>query len=171
VTQELLAVPKPELLRLTLVGVIGSGECGDDAKKLAYDVGKGLAEAGCSVICGGLGGVMEAACHGAFDAGGLTIGVLPGDSARAANPFVRVPIVSGIGVARNTIIVRSSRVVVAVHGGPGTLSEIAFAMQFGVPVISLNSFDVSPDIIQVKTADEAVREAIALLDPRPASGD
>jgi uncharacterized protein (TIGR00725 family) len=148
---------------MDLVGIIGSGTCSDQVRQMAYDVGKGIAEAGYPVICGGLGGVMEGACQGAYDAGGLTIGVLPGDSVDAANAYVMVPIITGMGFARNAIIVKSSGVIVAIEGGPGTLSEIAFALQFNVPVICLNSFDVSPDLIQVRSAEEAVREALARM--------
>jgi hypothetical protein len=148
---------------MDLVGIVGSGTCSEKVRQMAYDVGKGIAEAGYPIICGGLGGVMEGACQGAYDAGGLTIGVIPGDSVDAANAYVMVPIITGMGVARNAIIVKSSGVLVAIEGGPGTLSEIAFALQLNVPVICLNSFDVSPDLIQVRNADEAVREAIARM--------
>jgi uncharacterized protein (TIGR00725 family) len=145
---------------MNLIGVIGSGTCSEQVRQEAYNVGKGIAEAGYPLICGGMGGIMEGACQGAYDAGGLTIGVIPGDSDDTANPYVMVPIVTGMGFARNAIIVKSARVIIAIEGGPGTLSEIAFALQFGVPVISLNSFDVSPDLVQVQTAEEALLEAL-----------
>ncbi|MDH3216068.1 MAG: TIGR00725 family protein [Candidatus Krumholzibacteria bacterium] len=148
---------------MNLIGVIGSGACSEQVRQVAYDIGKGIAQAGYPLICGGLGGVMEGACEGAFDAGGLTIGVIPGDSAEAANPYVMIPIVTAMGFARNAIIVKSASVLIAIEGGPGTLSEVAFALQFGVPVISLNSFDVSPDLIQVQTAQQALSEALARL--------
>ena len=146
---------------MNLIGVIGSNTCTDDVRETAYDVGKGIARAGYPLICGGLGGVMEAACQGAFEAGGLTIGVLPGATVGDANPYVMIPLVTGIGFARNVIIVQSASVVIAIQGGPGTLSEVAYALQFNVPVISLNSFDVSPDVIQVGDAKEALHEALA----------
>lgn len=145
---------------MNLIGVIGSGTCTEQVRSAAYAVGKGIAEAGYPLICGGLGGVMEGACQGAVDAGGLTIGVIPGDSAETANPYVMIPIVTGMGFARNALIVKSAAVLIAIEGGPGTLSEIAFALQFGVPVISLNSFDVSPDVIQVRTVEEALNQAL-----------
>ncbi|MFQ5510880.1 MAG: TIGR00725 family protein [Candidatus Krumholzibacteriia bacterium] len=144
---------------MNLIGVIGSSTCTEAVRQLAYDVGKGVANAGYPLICGGLGGVMEGACQGAFEAGGLTVGVLPGNSARDANPYVMIPVVTGIGFARNVIIVQSASVVIAIQGGPGTLSEVAYALQFNVPVISLNSFDVSPDLIQVGGVEEALHEA------------
>lgn len=148
---------------MNLIGVIGSGTCSDEVREAAYAVGKGIAEAGYPLVCGGMGGVMEGACQGAYDAGGLTIGVIPGDAGDTANPYVMIPIVTGMGFARNAIIVKSARVIIAIEGGPGTLSEIGFALQFGVPVISLNSFDVSPDLIQVQTAEDAVMQALDRL--------
>lgn len=146
-----------------LIGVIGSGECDDAVAKKAYEVGRGIAEAGYPLVCGGLGGVMEAACRGAVEADGVTIGVLPGGSVETANPYVKIPIVTGIGLARNVIIVQSARVLIAIHGGPGTLSEIAYALQYGVPVVSLGSHDVSPKVIQVKSAEDAVRQAVSRM--------
>jgi uncharacterized protein (TIGR00725 family) len=148
---------------MKLVGVIGSGSCDDTVRESAYVIGKGIAEAGHGLICGGLGGVMEGACRGAFEAGGLTIGVLPGEDASMANAYVTIPIVTGIGFARNAVIVKSASVLIAVEGGPGTLSEVAFALQFNVPVVSLNSFDVSPDIIQVHDPEAAVENALSLI--------
>jgi uncharacterized protein (TIGR00725 family) len=146
-----------------LVGVIGAGECDDEIRGLAYQVGRNIAKAGWGLICGGLGGVMEAACHGACDAGGLTIGILPGESPHSANPYVKVPIATGMGIARNAVIVRSSRAAIAVSGGHGTLSEIAFCLQLGVPVISLKSHAVSPEIVQVETPQEAVARAAGFI--------
>ena len=148
---------------MDLIGVIGSGNCDERVRQSAYEIGKGVAEAGYPLVCGGLGGVMEGACQGAYEAGGLTIGLLPGDSADTANPYVMIPIVTGIGFARNALIVKSARVLIAIEGGPGTLSEIAFALQFNVPVIGLNSFDVSPDIVQVDSVKAALGEAFSRL--------
>ncbi|UCG52456.1 MAG: TIGR00725 family protein [Candidatus Latescibacterota bacterium] len=147
-----------------IIGVIGAGECDERIREFAYRVGKGIGEAGFPIICGGLGGVMEAACHGAYDAGGLTIGVLPGDSHQSANRYVKIPIATGLGIARNVIIVKSSRVLVAVSGGPGTLSEIAFALQLGVPVVGLETHTPSPDIIVADDPEHAVREALRLVE-------
>lgn len=144
----------------TLIAVIGSGQCDETVTQLAYEVGREIAGAGYGLICGGLGGVMEGACRGAAEAGGLTVGILPGDSLQSANPYVRIPIATGLGIARNIIIVRSSRAAIAIHGGPGTLSEIAFCLQLGVSVISLNSFTVSPDIVQTASPREAVEQAV-----------
>ena len=146
-----------------LVGVIGAGECDDEIRELAYQVGYNIAKAGWGLVCGGLGGVMEGACHGASDAGGLTIGILPGDMPDTANPYVAVPIATGMGIARNAIIVRSARVAIAISGRFGTLSEIAYCLQLGVPVISLKSHAVSPEIIQVNSPEEAVEKASGII--------
>lgn len=149
-----------------VIGVIGAGTCNDDVAERARTVGKELAGRGYAIACGGLGGVMEAACRGACEAGGVTIGILPGNNTADANPYVSIPIATGMGIARNVIIVRSSRAVIAIDGGPGTLSEIAHCLQLGVPVVSLGSFDVSPDIHQVDTAEQAVELAIRLAASR-----
>lgn len=148
---------------MDLIGVIGSGTCSETVRRIAYEVGKGIAEAEYPLICGGLGGVMEGACQGAFDAGGLTIGILPGDDAQSANPYVMIPVTTGMGFARNAIIARSASVLIAIEGGPGTLSEIAFALQLGVPVVSLNSFDISPDLVQVSSPGGALEAALGML--------
>ena len=149
------------------IGVIGAGVCDDSTAAMAYEVGKGIAQAGYALVCGGLGGVMEAACRGACEADGLTIGILPGDTIAAANPYVKIPIATGLGIARNVIIVRSSRVLIAVSGGPGTLSEIAFALQLRVPVVSLRSFSMSEQVIQARDPEHALREALALVERPP----
>ena len=146
------------------IGVIGAGSCDEAASAMAYDIGKGIAEAGYTLVCGGLGGVMEAACQGAYEAGGLTVGILPGDTAEAANPYVKIPVVTGLGIARNVIIVRSSRVLIAVSGGPGTLSEIAFALQLQVPVVSLKSFSVSEQVVRATDPAHALQEALRLAE-------
>jgi uncharacterized protein (TIGR00725 family) len=147
---------------LKTIGVIGAGSCDEMTATMAYDVGKGIALAGYALVCGGLGGVMEAACRGAADAGGVTIGILPGDTIAGANPFVSIPIATGMGPARNVIIVRSSRALIAISGGSGTLSEIAFALQLGVPIVSLKSFILSEQLIQARDPKHALEEALKL---------
>jgi uncharacterized protein (TIGR00725 family) len=144
------------------IGVIGAGSCDDATARMAYEIGKGIAGAGYALVCGGLGGVMEAACRGASEGGGLTIGILPGDTIAGANPYVTLPIATGLGIARNVIIVRSSRVLIAISGGPGTLSEIAFALQLGVPVVSLKSFIFSEQLVQARDTQHALAEALKL---------
>ncbi len=153
-----------------LIGVIGSRDCDARTLEHARRIGELIAGEGYGVICGGLSGVMEAACRGAAEAGGLTVGVLPGDSPDTANPFVKFRIATGMGIARNVIIVRSSSAVIALAGGAGTLSEIAHCLQLGVPVVGLDTHDVSPDIVHVATPEEAVEKAVLLAtrreDPR-----
>jgi len=150
------------------IGVIGSGLCDAETSALAEEVGRLLAQAGATVVCGGLGGVMEAACRGAKKAGGCTIGILPGTDASQANRYVDVPIVTGLGEARNQIVVRTSQALVAVGGEYGTLSEIAFALKFGRPVIGLHTWQLAQAgvpvgaILEAETPEEAVQNALAL---------
>lgn len=149
-----------------IIAVIGSALCSVQQTIMAEAVGHALAEAGATLICGGGGGVMEAACRGAKKAGGLTIGILPGFHTGDANPFVDIPIVTGLGEARNVIIVRTAQAVIAVGGEFGTLSEIAFALKLGRPVIGLETWELSkagepcPAIIRAQTPEEAVRLAL-----------
>lgn len=152
--------------RAPIIAVVGSSFCSAHETKLAEEVGRALAEAGATLICGGGSGVMEAACRGAKRAGGLTIGILPGFHAGDANPFVDIPIVTGLGEARNVIIVRTAQAVIAVGGEFGTLSEIAFALKLGRPVIGLETWELAkagqpyPVIVRAHTAEEAVRLAL-----------
>lgn len=149
-----------------IVAVVGGGFCSSQEATAAEAVGRGLAEAGAVLICGGMGGVMAAACRGARSAGGLTIGVLPGFSPTDANPYVDIPVVTGMGEARNVIIVRTASAVIAVSGEFGTLSEIAFALKLGRPVVGLGTWELSKEgrpaqaIIKATTPDEAVRLAL-----------
>ena len=123
---------------------------------------------GAILVCGGLGGVMEAACKGAQSEGGVTIGILPGESRQAANPFVQIPIVTGIGYARNVAVVKSAQAVIAIGGNYGTLSEISHALQSGIPVIGLNTWSLSRNgrqdnsIILAQNPTEAVNKALNL---------
>lgn len=125
------------------VSVIGSSDCSEDEERLAEEVGRELARRGAVVICGGLQGVMRAACRGAVSEGGITIGILPGNSRHDANPYVRIPIVTGMGYARNAIVAKSGQAVIAVGGSWGTLSEIAYALQSGIPVVGLGTWSLS----------------------------
>ena len=146
------------------IGVIGNGACPDEIEKLAAEVGREIAQRGGIVICGGLGGVMEGAARGAKEKGGTTVGILPGENPLHANPFIDIPIVTGLGIARNIIVVRSSQVLIAVHGKYGTLSEIAFALQLRVPVVGLNTWEVSGDIIPASNPVDAVEKAFSLIE-------
>lgn len=150
------------------IAVIGGSQPAPEEARLAQEVGRGLAKRRAVLVCGGLGGVMEAACRGASAEGGLTIGILPGDNADTANPYVQIPIVTGIGYARNLSVVKSAQAVIAIGGSYGTLSEIAHAMQSSMPVIGLNTWSLArngqPDnsIILAKNPAEAVRLALRL---------
>ncbi|MFC1562707.1 TIGR00725 family protein [candidate division KSB1 bacterium] len=148
--------------RKKIIGLIGGGECTPEIEEAARNVGRGIAEKGGILICGGLGGVMEAGAKGAKEAGGTTIGVIPGMNPNDANKYIDIPIASGVGYARNIIIVNSSDSVIAVSGKFGTLSEIAFCLQFNVPVISLFSWKVHPSIIIVDKPEKAVELAFSL---------
>ena len=119
------------------IGVIGGREATADQAAVAERAGEGLAGLGLTLLCGGRGGVMEAACRGAERAGGLSIGLLPDEDWHSANPYVGVPLATGIGVARNALIARAAFALIAIGGGTGTLSEIAFGLQFGRPVFGL----------------------------------
>jgi uncharacterized protein (TIGR00725 family) len=125
------------------VAVVGAGE--DVAAELLADaeaVGAELARRGAVVVCGGLGGVMEAACRGARAQGGTTLGILPGSERATANPWVSVAVATGLGELRNGLVVRSADAVIAIGGGYGTLSEIALALKAGLPVVGLRSWEI-----------------------------
>ncbi len=125
------------------IGVIGGFPCTTEEARLAEAVGRELARKGALLVCGGQGGVMEAACKGSQAEGGITIGILPGDSRQNANPYVSIPVITGMGSARNIIVVKSAQAVIAVGGGYGTLSEISFALMNKIPVIGLNTWSLS----------------------------
>ena len=154
------------------IGVIGGGDVPPQVAGLAEEVGREIARRGAILVCGGLGGVMEAACRGASSEGGLTVGILPGDNRQAANPYVKIPIATGIGYARNAAVVKSSQAIIAVDGSYGTLSEIGFALQGGIPVIGLKTWAISIDdkadksIIPAENAADAVNKAMALIGDR-----
>src|SRR5436309_14290657 len=150
------------------VAVVGGGEADADALTMAEEVGRHLAERGAVVLCGGLGGVMEAACRGAKSAGGTTVGILPTDNRHHANEFVDVAIATGMGEARNALVVRAVDVVVAVDGEFGTLSEIALALRTGTPVVGIDTWELSmagqvvDPILRVHDPVAAVEAALAL---------
>jgi uncharacterized protein (TIGR00725 family) len=148
------------------VGVAGATTPSPEDEAVAEQVGRLLAERGAVVVCGGLGGVMEAACRGARGAGGRTVGILPGVDRSEANPFVDVAIPTGLGEARNALVVRASEALIAIGGEFGTLSEIALALKTGVPVIGIGTWTVSRDavaidpILRAGGAEEAVELAL-----------
>ncbi|QJA05468.1 TIGR00725 family protein [Thermosulfurimonas marina] len=146
------------------VAVIGTGIAGKEVYEAAYRVGRLLAERGAIVYTGGLGGVMEAASRGALEAGGLTVGILPGNKVEEANPYVEIPIVTDMGHARNVILIRSVEGVIAVSGGYGTLSEIALALKMWKPVFGLRTWPGIEGVTYVETPEEAVEKLFRLLE-------
>lgn len=146
----------------TVIGVIGVAEASDEEYNTAEQVGREIALRDAMLVCGGLGGVMEAACRGAKSEGGLTIGIIPGFSKSDANPYVDIPIITGMSHARNIIVVSSSDAIIAIGGSYGTLSEIAFALKLKIPLIGINTWEVSPDIKKAATPKEAVDLALRL---------
>ena len=149
-----------------MIGVIGAAEANAQESEIAEVVGKEIAKRNVALVCGGLGGVMEAACRGAKSEGGLTIGIIPGFSASDANPNVDIPIVTGMSHARNVIVVRSSCAVIAIGGSYGTLIEIALALKLETPVIGINTWEVSSNIKKVTDPKEAVDLAFRLASNR-----
>ena len=158
--------------KLIFIGVIGGSEVNAQVANIAEEGGREIARKGAILVCGGMGGVMEAACKGASDEGGLTIGILPGDSRKAANRYVKIPIVTGIGYARNVAVVKTSQAVIAIDGSYGTLTEIGYALQAKIPVIGLDTWALSIDgqkdtnIIRAKGAKDAVDKAMALVNKK-----
>jgi uncharacterized protein (TIGR00725 family) len=146
--------PRPEY-----VAVVGAGDASPDEAAAAERVGRLLAERGAIVVCGGLGGVMEAACRGARAGGGTAVGILPGGNRAAANAHVSVAIATGLGEARNALVAGSADVLIAVGGEYGTLSEIALGLKAGKRVIILGSWDID-GVERVEGPEEAVRAAL-----------
>jgi uncharacterized protein (TIGR00725 family) len=146
--------------RRAVVAVCGAGAGGTEAVELAERVGEAIALAGATLVCGGLGGVMEAAARGAREAGGLTIGILPGPDTSEANEWIQAPVATNMGHARNAVIVATADAVIAVGGEYGTLSEIALALKMGKPVVSLGSWEVSRDVLKAAGPAEAVELAL-----------
>ncbi len=152
------------------IGVLGSSSCSPHFIQLAAEVGRRIGTAGAILVCGGRGGVMEAAARGAKEAGGITIGILPGESDSEANPYIDIPIVTGMGQARNVTNVLTSQAVIAVAGAYGTLSEIALARVAGIPVIGLETWSptdpegrIAPGMTIATSPEEAVRLALAAI--------
>lgn len=152
------------------IAVIGGSQASRKEIRLAEEVGSELAKKGATLVCGGLGGVMEAACRGAGSEGGTTIGILPGENRREANSYVQIPIVTGMGYARNVAVVKSAQAVIAIGGSYGTLSEIGHALQSGIPVIGLETWSLLKNgklyssIIPAENPAEAVEKALELIE-------
>ncbi len=150
-----------------LIAVIGGSSCPPEVAAAAEEVGRLLAEQGAVVVCGGLTGVMEAVCKGARQAGGHTIGILPGSERSDANSYIEFALPTGMGHARNALVARSAHAVIAIDGSYGTLSEMAFALAFGTPIIGLNTWEIGLEgqqdtgVIRVASPQEAVERALA----------
>lgn len=140
-----------------VIAVIGGRRVKKGLLLMAEEVGRLIAERGAVLLCGGLGGIMEASAKGAKDAGGLTLGVLPQDDKGHANPFIDVPVATGLGIGRNVIIARTADALVAIGGQYGTLSEIAFSLQLKKPVVGIETWDID-GVIRAETPEDAVRK-------------
>jgi uncharacterized protein (TIGR00725 family) len=148
------------------VAVVGPGEASPDQLEAAESVGRGLADGGAILICGGLGGVMAAACHGAASAGGVTVGLLPGDDRGDGNEWLQVALPTGLGELRNGLIIRAADAVIAIGGAYGTLSEVALALKTQVPVIGYRTWPID-GIETAHSPDAAVRRALEVARSRP----
>jgi len=175
ITRAIVSIPIDRSLTTTRrrIAVVGEQNASPGAEAAAEEVGRLIAQRGGIVICGGLSGVMEAAARGASSAGGIVVGLLPDESASAANPYVTVPIPTGMGEARNAIIVRAAHALIAIGGAYGTLSEIALALRAGIPVIGLETWrlaktgDFADPLVRVGSAAEAVERAWHAARDRP----
>ncbi|PKK84571.1 MAG: TIGR00725 family protein [candidate division Zixibacteria bacterium HGW-Zixibacteria-1] len=148
------------------IGVIGAGKCSRKMCLDAQELGKAIALRGGILVCGGLGGVMEAASKGAHENGGITIGILPGTSRKDANPYLDYAIPTGLGEGRNLLVVRCADIVIAMPGKFGTLSEMAFCMQLGKPLLSLSAWNISEKIEKFEKPVEAVERAFEILESK-----
>ncbi|OGB88830.1 TIGR00725 family protein [candidate division WOR-1 bacterium RIFCSPHIGHO2_01_FULL_53_15] len=151
------------------IAVVGESHASPEIAKLAEEVGAEIAKAGAVLVCGGLKGVMEATSKGAKSAGGTTIGILPGSRREDANPYIDFPIITGIGYARNKLVVKTGHVVIAVGGSHGTLSEIAFALGYKIPVVGLKTWQfihhngqMDQEVHRASSPKEAVALAMKL---------
>jgi uncharacterized protein (TIGR00725 family) len=160
-----------------MISVIGGEACGPEALDIAEKVGREVAQRGATLVCGGRGGVMEAACRGAREASGHTIGILPGHGHEDSPPnrYVEFPIFTGMGFARNVMVVLSGDAVIAIDGSYGTLSEIAYALINDVPVVGIDTWDFDyhgftgqEKIARVTEPAEAVAKAISLAEAQRA---
>ncbi|MDD5687631.1 MAG: TIGR00725 family protein [Elusimicrobia bacterium] len=136
-----------------IIGIIGGSTCDKKTEKIAEDIGSEIAKRKHALICGGMGGVMEAACRGAKKSGGLTIGILPGKTKDEANDFIDIPVLTAMSHARNAIIVRTSDIIIAIGGKYGTLSEIGLAKAIDKTVIGIKTWDI-PGIIKADSIKE-----------------
>ena len=147
------------------IAVAGGNRCSQRTARLARALGREITAAGAVLLCGGLGGVMEAVAQGAAEAGGTVIGILPGYRHDAGNRHLTVRIPTGLGYARNVLVAAAGDALIALPGAHGTLSEVAMARVLGRPVIGLGVWRDVPGVVVARTAAEAVRRAVALSRP------
>ena len=145
------------------IAVIGGRKADKGLRKEAEAVGRLIAQKGGILVCGGLHGIMESASKGAKEAGGLTIGILPQDHKRDANPYIDLPIATGLGIGRNVIIARTADALIAVGGEYGTLSEMAFGLQMKKPVVGISTWEIK-GIVPAENAEDAVAKVFELLE-------
>lgn len=149
-----------------VVAVIGASSASPAEQEVAEEVGRRLAESGAILICGGRGGVMQAACRGAQKAGGFTVGILPGTDRGGGNPYLSLVLPTGLSHARNAVVIQASEAVIAVGGGAGTLSEIGHALKIGRPLVGLLTWEARrsgsliSEIQVAETAEEAVERTL-----------
>ncbi|MEE8404310.1 MAG: TIGR00725 family protein [candidate division Zixibacteria bacterium] len=148
--------------RKPVIAVIGAGKCSRKLRDMAAEIGRYVAENGGVVLCGGLGGIMEGAARGAKEAGGTTIGIIPSENKADANQFIDYVIPTGFGQARNVLVVRAADAIVALPGKFGTLSEMAFALVSGKPIVSVQAWKLGEEILQVEDPIEAAKIAMDL---------
>ena len=154
-------------MRQPIIGIIGAANATEQGCAAAERIGALLAEHGCTIVCGGLGGIMTAAARGCAQAGGTVLGILPGPDSSAANPYITHPVVTNMGHARNVIIAHTAQALIAIEGELGTLSEIAIGLKLGKPVVALHCQHDVTGLLPATTPEEAVTAALASLPGEP----
>jgi uncharacterized protein (TIGR00725 family) len=165
-------IAAPMNQRPIIITVIGGSNAAQKDLDAAYQVGFELAKRGAIVLCGGMGGVMEAVCRGAKEAGGTTVGIMPGNTTEDANAYVDIAIPTGLGYARNAIVARAGGAIIAIDGAYGTLSEIGHGLGDGTPIVGLNTWEFTIDGVKDTTIEraesplDAVEKALAYAEAR-----
>ena len=147
-----------ELRKKKRIGVIGGAKADAKSRQIAFRIGQLIAEKGAILVCGGLSGIMEASSRGAKEAGGKTMGILPGNSPDDANPYIDIAIATGLGYSRNSLVAMNADVLIAIDGQYGTLTEIAYGCIYGKKIIGLGTWDI-PGVIKAKSPEEAIEIA------------
>jgi uncharacterized protein (TIGR00725 family) len=149
-------------MRKKIIGVVGGRTCNKEVEQLAHEIGELVARVGAVLVCGGFGGVMEAACKGSKSVQGETLGIISTYNKENANKYCDIVIPTGLGLARNVLVVQTADIIIALPGKYGTLSEIAFALQFSKPVISFGSWDIE-GVVKVRDIQEVESKLKELL--------